>query len=67
MANLSNLSVTVNAKVSVPDETAERCMRLLEMWMDDNPDKTIICERLDGEDRVLHQMSIVDRWSKKDD
>ena len=64
MANLSDLSVTVNAKVSVPNETAERCMRLLEMWMDDNPDKTIICEQLAGEDRVYHEMSIVDKFSK---
>lgn len=41
MANLKDLTVTVNAKLTVSDETAERCMRLLEMWQSDNPDRKI--------------------------
>lgn len=54
------LSVNVSAKLSVSDETAERCLRLLEMWQEDNPDKNIIvdCDAMnDGSNRV--RMSIV--------
>lgn len=35
------LTIDVNARISVPDETIERCLRLLEMWQEDNPDKYI--------------------------
>ena len=41
MANLKDLTVTVNANLTVSDETAQRCIRLLEMWQADNPDKKI--------------------------
>lgn len=40
-----NTSITINAKVTVSAEQAERCMRILEMFLDDNPDISIICER----------------------
>lgn len=35
------LTVEVTAKLVVPDETIDRCLRLLEMWQEDNPDKYI--------------------------
>lgn len=35
------LTIDVNARISVPDETIDRCLRLLEMWQEDNPDKYI--------------------------
>ena len=57
-----NLTVTVNTKVVIPNETAERCMRLLEMWMDDNPDKTIICDRQEGEKGFFHRMRIIKKF-----
>lgn len=41
MANMKDLTVTVNANITVTNETAERCLRLLEMWQADNPDKKI--------------------------
>lgn len=41
MANLKDLTVTVNANLTVSDETAQRCLRLLEMWQSDNPDRKI--------------------------
>ena len=53
------LSVDVSAKLTVSDETAERCLRLLEMWQEDNPDKNIVvdCDAMrDGSNRV--RMSI---------
>lgn len=36
-----SLTIDVTAKISVPDETIDRCLRLLEMWQEDNPDKYI--------------------------
>ena len=42
MANhKDHLTVTVSANLVVSDETAERCLRLLEMWQRDNPDRKI--------------------------
>lgn len=35
------LTVDVIARLTVPDETIDRCLRLLEMWQEDNPDKYI--------------------------
>lgn len=48
MATAKELTVEVSAKLTVSDETAERCMRLLEMWMDDNPDRMIICDNINN-------------------
>lgn len=36
------LTIDVNARLTVSDEMASRCLRLLEMWQNDNPDKMII-------------------------
>jgi len=38
-------SITVNVKVSIPGETIERCLRILEMWMDDHPHERIVVDR----------------------
>lgn len=43
MATCKNLEFTITSRIIVSDKTAERCMRLLEIWMDDNPDKLIEC------------------------
>lgn len=44
MAKTNELTVDVTAKLTVSDEAAKRCMALLEMWMDDNPDRNIVCD-----------------------
>lgn len=54
----TKLTVTVDVKLSVPDEAVRRCLRLLETWMDDNPDARIIVETLNTEDGIKHSMSI---------
>ena len=36
------LTINVNATLTVSDEMASRCLRLLEIWQNDNPDKMII-------------------------
>lgn len=43
-----NLTVEINAKLAVSDETALRCLRILEIWQDDNPNKFIFCEKIGG-------------------
>ena len=30
-------NITINVAVAVSDETALRCMRILEMWLSENP------------------------------
>lgn len=37
--------ITVNVKVGIPSETIERCLRILEMWMDDHPHERIVVDR----------------------
>lgn len=37
----SGLTVEVETKLTVSDESAERCLKILEMWQEDNPDKFI--------------------------
>ena len=51
MAKIEDLTVEVRATVTVSDETAERCLRLLEMWQADHPDKRILGDR--GPDGVI--------------
>ena len=53
--------VTVGVRVAIPDETVERCMRILEMWMDDHPDCNIVCEQLDAGDHLKHKIKIIRR------
>lgn len=38
--------ITVDVDMTIPEETLRRCCRILEMWMDDNPDKKLICEKV---------------------
>lgn len=52
------VSISVTAILSVSDETARRCMTLLEMWMDDNPDKNIVCDLVPCTDMVRHRLRI---------
>lgn len=56
MAKATEITVEVN--VAIPDETVCRCLRLLEMWLDDNPDKRITVEQVPGIDRYYHKIHI---------
>lgn len=55
------LTVEVKAKLTVSDETAERCLRLLEMWWNDNPDADIIKEIEKEKDGITYKLRIVRR------
>lgn len=53
----SNITVAVTAKMEIPEETARRCMALLNMYLDDHPELDIQCENLvtgDGYQRTLY-------------
>lgn len=52
------LTVDVKAKLTVSDETAKRCLKLLEMWLDDNPDADIICDTTMQKDGITHKFRI---------
>lgn len=58
MAKFDELTVEVAAKLTVSDETAKRCMALLEMWMDDNPDKNIVCDLVPCKDMKRRRLRI---------
>lgn len=40
------ITVEVGIKMTVSDETVCRCLRILEMWQNDNPNKIIFCEKI---------------------
>ena len=52
------LTVEVKAKLTVSDETAKRCLRLLEMWWNDNPDADILCDKEMVKDGIYHKLRI---------
>lgn len=58
MTKVDELTVGVTAKLTVSDETAKRCMTLLEMWMDDNPDRNIVCDLVPCRDMMRHKLRI---------
>lgn len=45
MARIDSLTVDVSARITVSNEMAERCLRMLEWWQDDHADACIIGER----------------------
>ena len=55
---MASPDITVKISVSVPDEMAKRCMSILEMWMDDNPDKNVVCDLVPCKDAVKHRLRI---------
>ena len=41
MGVIDNISVKIDCKLDVPDQTIECCLKLLEIWQENNPDKYI--------------------------
>lgn len=50
--------ITVDVHVKIPDETICRCFRILEMWMDENPDKDIIVDREYSGEYYTHRIHV---------
>lgn len=61
---MKNSSITVDVKVGIPDETICRCLRVLEMWMDDHPDDKIIIDREETETGFRHRAYI--KWHSRE-
>ena len=55
------LTIEVNAKVALSDEMAARCLRLLEFWLNDNPDVEIICEKVNTTEGEKHYLRSTQR------
>ena len=56
MAKMTDLTVDVGVVVS--DQTAKRCLRILEMWQEDNPDKFIEGEWIHTDTREVIKFRI---------
>lgn len=41
MSTINELTIDVYANLTVSDDTAKRCLKLLEIWQEDNPDKYV--------------------------
>lgn len=42
----TEITVDVSVRMTVSDEMVRRCLCLLEMWQNDNPNKIIFCEKI---------------------
>ena len=41
----NDFSIDVDVNLSVTSKTVDRCLRILEMWLEDNPQYDIVGER----------------------
>lgn len=51
-----DFSIDVDVNLSVTDKTVDKCLRILEMWLEDHPGYYIVGERhplLSGGERVI--------------
>lgn len=39
---IDEINVEVNAEMRISDETVNRCLKLIQWWLNDNPDKRIV-------------------------
>lgn len=52
----NDFSIDVDVNLSVTDKTVDRCLRILEMWLEDHPQYDIVGERhplLSGGERII--------------
>lgn len=50
--------ITVEVGVTVSDATVIRCLKILEMWMDDNPDRNIVCDLIPCIDGIRRRLRV---------
>lgn len=55
-----SVQVKVNCKVTIDEDTVERCLMLLEMYLNDNPGKTIRQNKTATDDGVVVALTIED-------
>lgn len=63
----TDIDIAIKAKLGITDETARRCLALLEMYLDDNPGISIICERIPYVDEYRHSLFFKKEWEAETD
>ena len=58
MAKIDKATIEVTANLTIPDATAERCLKILEMWLEDNEDADIVCDRIGGKCKMRIQRRV---------
>lgn len=50
--------ITIDVCVNIPDETVTRCLKILSMYLTDNPDKTLSIDNANVDGKEKRYMSI---------
>lgn len=58
---LNKVKMDVDVGIHISDSTVEKCLRILEIWQNDNPDKMIIGTKEPGQDGEKTVFSIKSR------
>lgn len=61
----SAVNVTIDVNISIPDETVLRCLRVLEMWMDDNPERNLVVHRERCDDGSYRHSIYIEKCTAK--
>ena len=65
MAELGGITINVGVNISV--ETVQRCCQILQMYLEDNPDKIVETKWDKGYDRELPNVWISDRMAESEE
>ena len=55
---LNSVKMDVDVDIKISDSTAEKCLRILELWQNDNPDKEIIGMKKPGQEKTTFLIRI---------
>ena len=58
---LNSVKMDVDVDIKISDSTAEKCLRILELWQNDHPDKEIIGTKKQTEDGIRTEFCINNR------
>ena len=52
MAAIDRMTIEIGATVSVTEEAVDRCLRILEWYFDDHPDRCLMAETTTADDKT---------------
>lgn len=55
---LNSVKMDVDVDIKISDSTAEKCLRILELWQNDHPDKEIIGVKKPGQEKTMFLIRI---------
>lgn len=58
---LNSVKMDVDVDIKISDSTAEKCLRILEIWQNDHPDKEIIGTKTQTQNGLKTEFSINSR------